>query len=365
MRRLLISVAAVLVLAPAVDGAIGPLAFLGLLFLLVLAGLELDVGLITDRLRAVGIVALAGIVLPFGLGVGVGFLLPEALLVPSGDRLVFSLFLATALSISAIPVIARVLRGLGVCRRPFGQVIVAAAMLTDAIGWVVLSLVTGLARTGRLDGVAVATTLVSLGAFLVVAFTAGQRAVGAILDRLDDHAGSPSQVSLLLLVSLSTAALLLWVGLEPALGAFVVGVVFARADALSESALETFESMTLGFFAPLFFAVAGLRADLGLLADPSVLAVGVGLIVVASVGKFLGAYLGAALTGSPRWEAIGVGIALNARGAIEIVIAALGLEFGILSAEMYTVILVVALVTTVLSPPLLRRSIRKASRGPA
>lgn len=351
--------------APAPGGAVDALAVLGVLFLLALAGLELDLDLVRGRARTVGAVAGAGMALPFLLGAATGLVVPPALLVPGVDRHVFSLFLATALSLSAIPVVARILLDLDLYHRPFGQVVVAAAMVTDAVGWLLVGLVTGLARTGVLDWRGTLGVVAALAGFLLVSFTVGRRLLAAALDRVGRADRGRGHLSLLLVATLGAGAVTLEIGLEPAVGAFVAGAVFARTDGVSPAATDAFEALTLGFFAPLFFAVAGLRADLGLLADPTVLGLGAGLVVVASVGKFGGVYVAALATGASRREAAGMGVGLNARGALEIVVATIGLEFGILSPAVYTVILLVAIVTTAVAPPLLRRLFRPAAPGAA
>jgi Kef-type K+ transport system membrane component KefB len=188
-----------------------------------------------------------------------------------------------------------------------------------------------------------------LGAVLL-----GQRVVDTVLAWLPDGDIRGHLVAVVV-TAVAGSALAYTVGIEPGLGAFAVGVLFARAGGLPEAARATFERMTLGVFAPVFFGIAGLNADLGLLVDPVVAVVGTATLLVATVGKIGGVYLAASLLGYDRTEAVGMGIGLNARGAIEIVIATVGLELGVLSSRMYTVILVVAVVTSAMTPPLLRR----------
>lgn len=342
-------------IAPAVASPLlSELSLLGLVLLLTLAGLETDIGLVRSYARDVVAIGTVGLAVPFVLGTAFGLVIPAALLTGETPRVVFAVFLATSLCISAIPVIVRILIDLDAFDSPFGQLTVATAMYTDVVGWLLLSVVVGLARVGRLDLRAIGTVVLALIGVLLVAVFIGQRVIDTVLAHLseDDARG---HIAVVIAVAVGGSALASAVGVEPALGAFVIGVLFARAGGIPETARATFERMTLGVFAPVFFGVAGLNADLGLLFDPVVAVVGTVTLVIAAVGKIGGVYLAASWLGYDRAEATGMGIGLNARGAIEIVIATVGLELGILSSRIYTVVLVVAVVTSAMTPPLLRR----------
>lgn len=342
-------------LAPAVTSPLlSELSLLGLVLLLTLAGLETDVDLVRSHARDVVAIGSVGLITPFVLGVGFGLVIPGTLLTRATQRPVFALFLATSLCISAIPVIVSILIDLDVANTSFGQRTVASAMYTDVVGWLLLSVVVGLARVGTLDIRAIGTVVLALVGVLLGAAFLGQRVINTVLDRLPDG-DTRGHLVVVIAAAVGGSALTYAVGIEPALGAFVVGILFARAGGLPETAEATFERMTLGVFAPVFFGVAGLNADLRLLFDPIVAVVGTATLVIATVGKIGGVYLAASWLGYDRMEAVGMGIGLDARGAIEIVIATVGLELGILSPRMYTVVLVVAVVTSAMTPPLLRR----------
>ncbi|WP_435335934.1 cation:proton antiporter [Haloarchaeobius sp. TZWWS8] len=339
---------------------VGELSLLGLVFLLTLAGLETDVDLVRSHARDVVAIGSAGLISPFVLGLALGLIIPNSLLTGETPRLVFALFLATSVCISAIPVIVRILIDLDSYTSPFGQRTVAIAMYTDVVGWLLLSVVVGLARNGGLDVGALATVVLTLGGFLLGAALLGQRVIDAILSRLseDDARG---HLVVIVAAAVGGSALTHAIGVEPALGAFVIGLLFARAGSVPETARAMFERMTLGAFAPVFFGIAGVSADLGLLFDPVVAVVGVATLVIATVGKIGGVSLAASWLGYDRTEAVEMGIGLNARGAIEIVIATVGLETGILTPRMYTVVLLVAVVTSAMTPPLLRRTLSESS----
>lgn len=345
------------VAAAAASPLLADLSTLGLVFLLTLAGLETDVALVRAHLRDVVVVGTGGLVGPFVLGVALALVLPAALLTPTVSRTAFALFFATSLSISAIPVIVRILVDLDAAAGSFGQRLVATAMYTDVVGWLLLGVVIGLVRVGRVDPVATGRVALVLLAVALVPVVVGPRLVRAVLARLPATRRRESHLAVLAAVAVGVSAGGYALGVEPAIGAFVAGLVLARAE-VAPAARATFERLTLRVFAPIFFGVAGLAADLGLLVDPTVAAVAAVTLVVATVGKVGGAGLAARWLGYDRAEAVGLGVGLNARGAIEVVIATVGLELGVLSPALYTVVLVVAVVTTAATPPLLRRALR-------
>ena len=352
-----------LVFSGVASATVSDLSVVGLVFLLTLAGMETDVGLVRTYVRDVVAIGSLGLALPFALGVVLGLAIPAALLTETAPRVVFALFLATALSISALPVVVRILIDLDAFTQPFGQLTVAIAMYTDVVGWLLLSVVVGMARIGTLDAGAVGGVLLALVAFVGGAVIVGRRLLETILARLDED-DVRGQVTVVVGAALVGGAITHELGLEPSLGAFVAGLLLSRAGGIAERTTDTFERVTLGAFAPLFFGVAGLDADLSLLFDPTVARVGTITLVIATIGKLGGVTLAASLLGYSRREALGMGVGLNARGAIEIVVATVGLELGILSVRMYTVVLGVAVVTSAMTPPLLRRVLRPLTDSP-
>jgi len=192
-----------------------------------------------------------------------------------------------------------------------------------------------------------------------LSFTAGRRFVAWLFKVVDEREGGDlAKVSLLMVLALLFGSLTHALNIEAVLGAFIVGILAGQVKRFHRSARHVFETFTLGVFAPIFFATSGLRVDLRALLDPPVLAVGMLALLVAIVGKFAGAALGAKLSGLGRWEALSLGAGMNARGAIEIIVATIGLGLGILTPEMYTIILLIAIVTSLMAPPILRATLR-------
>lgn len=333
-------------------------SWIGLVMLIVLTGLETDLDLIISRGVDATVIALASIVVPFAFGFGFGWVIPEAFIAEEGGRLVFSLFLGTALSISAIPVIAKILMDMEVIRRDFSQIKLAAGMINDTLGWIMLALVAGLARTGEVELTSTGLTVLYLLIFLGVGFTLGQRVTRELFRLVDNFIGGQvAKITTLMVLALGVGSITHYLHLEAVLGAFVVGILVGQVKRFDYETEHTFEMVTLGVFAPIFFAIAGLRVDLSTMADPEVLVVGVAALGIAVVGKFAGAYIGAYAVGLTPWERITMGAGLNARGAMEIIVAMIGLGLGVLTIEVYSIIVVIAIVTSLMAPPLLRYTI--------
>jgi Kef-type K+ transport system membrane component KefB len=330
-------------------------AWLGVLSLLVVTGLETDVHLIVQKGGTALLISLGGIVIPFATGLALGELLPEPFLTSPDRRLLFALFMAVAMSISAVPVIAKVLFDLKLIRRDIGQLTLAAAMTDDTIGWILLSVVAGLAARGTVD---VASVIISVGsaiAFLSICLTVGRRLISGIMTLVDKAGtGVVGQFSLILVLAFGFAAFTQEMGIEAVLGAFVLGILAGQAKRFRSEVGHTLETFTAGFVAPIFFASAGLKVDLVRLLDPEVLAVGGIVLAIACIGKFAGCYVGAWLGGLSHWERLAIGSGMNARGAMGLVVATVGLGLGVLTPEMYSVIVMVAIVTSLMAPPLLR-----------
>ncbi len=333
--------------------------WLGVVFLLVATGAETDLGLIRRLGRAAALVSITSLVAPLALGFGVGMVMPDALMADPDQRDIFALFIAAALAISSLPVMAKILGEMNLLRRDFGQLTLAAGMVNDVVGWILLGAVAGLASAGQLEVGALTTTIGGVAAFFLLAFTVGQRLLDTLLRevrRRGNDAASATAGLLVVVVGLGVATQ--WLGVEAVLGAFVAGILVGRSKFADDELLHPLETVTTAFFAPIFFATAGLRVDLGLLADTTVALWTVVVVVVASVAKFGGSWIGARMAKlSPR-ESTALSIGLNARGALEIVIATIGLSLGVLNEASYTAVVVMAIATSVLAPPMLRIVLR-------
>lgn len=366
------------VLGPSVFGAVAPaahewvfgeeevvtsvmfgLAWLGVIMLLVVIGFETDLGIIA-RFRRVALgVSAGGLLVPLLTAGGVALILPSEFVGGETDRVVFAGFLALALSVSALPVVAKILQDLGFLRRNFGQVTLAAGMTMDAVGWLLLAALSGIALDG-FEPVALAVSFGGLALFVVLVVTVGRLILDTLMRRILDRGSSVGAAfTVALLAALAGGIVTQALQLEAILGAFVVGILLATLRHQVPQVERVLEITTGSFFAPIFFAFSGLRVDIGLIfGSASTLAWTVGLLLLAIGAKVLGTLVAGRLVGLERRESLALGSGLAALGAMGIVVAIVGLNLGVLSDTGYTVAVVVAIVTSIVSPQLLTLVVR-------
>ncbi|MGI5321195.1 cation:proton antiporter [Actinomadura nitritigenes] len=325
---------------------------IGVLLLVGITGSHLDLGMVRRRGRTAVQISVAGLAVPLALGIGTGYLVPGSLLPAHADRTVFALFLGVAMCVSAIPVIAKTLTDMNLLHRNIGQLTLAAGIVDDIAGWLMLSIVSALA-VSHLDGGRLGLSLLYLVAVVAFAALPGRPLVRWAMRRAAS-AGPGGTVAAATVLMLGGAAATQAMGLEAIFGSFVTGIVIGTCGAVRPPDLAPLRTVVLGVLAPVFFATVGLRVDLTALARPEVLATGTAVLLVAVLGKFAGAYLGARLGRLGRWEALALGAGMNARGVIEVVVAMAGLNLGVLSGETFTVVILVAVVTSLMAPPILR-----------
>ncbi len=330
-------------------------ALIGILFLMIVVGLETDLGLIRTRWRVAAGVGIGGLIVPFGLGLAMGWFVPATLVAGEG-KLVFALFLAVALALSAIPVLAKILSDLGLLRREFGQTALAAGMIDDICGWGLLGIVISLASSGSLTWSAGLATVGAIVFFFAATVLVARPAVQWGMAVVSENFTSRDMILTLVVVfSFGWGAFSQWLHLEPILGAFAIGVLFGQIRQMPVDVVQKLESITNGVLAPIFLATAGLRLRIDVLLEPELLAWTLALFLVAAAGKLGGGYLGGRfLARTSGRDALGYGIALNARGVLGIIVATIGLTMGIFGVEIYSMIVVTSVLTSVLAPVGLR-----------
>jgi Kef-type K+ transport system membrane component KefB/nucleotide-binding universal stress UspA family protein len=340
---------------PVLKSMIDAISQIGILLLLLLTGMETNLSLVNRKRRAVISTSVFGIAVPFVCGVLLAYALPKELIPSSAAQLVTALFLGTALSISSVKIVAMVLMEVGAIRRDLGQLILATAILDDSIAWVIIAVIAGIAAHGTVSVTNVGASLAGTALFLAVSLTVGRRLVARVIRWSNDNMTIEVPViTAILLVMLVMALSTELIGVHTALGAFVAGMLIGQSPILTEHIEGELRGFIMAFFSPVFFAVAGLGMDLRTLFDPTLLLFTLAIIVVASVGKFLGALVGGRLGGLTGAESLALATGLNARGSTEVIIASIGLSMGVLSNQLYTMIVAMAVVTTMIMPPTLR-----------
>jgi len=346
--------------SPETKGLITGLSDMGVLMLLLLTGMETDLKLV----RKVGLPAIAvtaaGVAVPFACGFSAGFFLPDSLLPTQGSKLIASLFLGTALSISSIKIVAMVVREMNFMRRNLGQIIVASAIMEDTVGWVIISITLGIAGAGGFALGSLAKTVIGTIVFLVVSYTIGRKLVFWLIRWVNDTFVSEYAVVTAILIVMCLMALTTQaIGVNTVLGAFVAGVLVGESPILSDQIQNELRGFITAFMMPIFFGMSGLSADLTILKDPHLAVLTVGLIAIASVGKFTGAFTGGIMSGLSSRESLALGCGMNARGSTEVIVATIGLTMGALTQNLYTMIVTMAVITTMAMPPMLRWGLRR------
>jgi Kef-type K+ transport system membrane component KefB/nucleotide-binding universal stress UspA family protein len=338
---------------------------LGILLLLLLTGMETDLSVIRGCRRTAFSVSIAGIAIPFACGVLMGTWLPESLLPDPNKRLITALFLGTALSISSVKIVALLVRELGFLRRTVGQVIVASAIIDDTVGWIIMSVIFGLALHGGVDVMSVTRSVVGTGLFLVLSFTVGRRIVFFLIRWANDRFVSELPAITMIIVVTGLMALATdAIGVHTVLGSFIAGILVGQSPILTRHIQEQMRGLIVALFMPVFFGMAGLSANLLALTSMNLLLLTIGLIIIASIGKFSGAVLGGRLGGLTLAESLAVGSGMNARGSTEVIIASFGLSMGALNQNLFTSIVTMAVVTTMVMPPMLRWSVARLPMRP-
>jgi len=327
-------------------------ADIGLAFYMFLVGLELDPRLLRERFEQAALISHASIAVPMGLGIAVALPLFE-LVGPDTSFVSFALFMGVAMSITAFPVLARILVERRMLRHPVGAMAMAAAAVDDVTAWGLLALASAVAGSGSVLAV---VRIVALA----VAFCAAMALVGrpllARVSRAYDEAGHvpAGWIAAIFVGVLLSAFAAQRIGIAAIFGAFVMGLIMPRRADLTRDVTRRVEDFVVTVLLPLFFVVTGLRVQVGLLDRPELWLLTLVLLAVAIAGKWIGAMAAARLTGfSPR-ESSAIAALMNTRGLTELIVLNIGLELGVVTPALFTALVIVALVTTFMTGPLLR-----------
>jgi Kef-type K+ transport system membrane component KefB len=328
---------------------IGSLAIV--LFLLV-AGMEVDLSTVWKQGPAALKVGIAGMLAPFAWGLLCAVVMPAALGRPAdADPLIFALFVATALAITALPVIAKTLMDLNLYRTNLGMIVISAAILNDLAGWTVFAVILGMIDAGG-QGLAVPWTITLTLLFTGLMLTVGRALIHRLLPYVHAYTQWPGGVlGFATALALLGAALTEWIGIHAIFGSFIVGVAIGDSSHLREHSRVVVAQFVSYIFAPVFFASIGLKVNFWTHFD---LWLTLLVLAVACIGKLAGAALGARWARLPPRDRWAIGLAMNARGAMEIILGLLALEAGLIDQRLFVALVVMAIVTSVMSGPMMR-----------
>ena len=336
------------------------ITWVGLLLFLMEAGIDVNLNVLKRTGSQSIWVSAGGLVIPMISGFALGALIPENFLIKSSDRFTLSLFLAVSMSISALPPIAMVLREKSMLRHKIGQIALGSAMLDDIVAWILVAVMTSLYLTGHFDGLAAAKTTGAALTFLGISYSVARPLMTRFISWHNGISpGASAQLSILIFFGITGGVITSWLGLESALGVFVVGILIGAAPSLQKNAVHALSLIVSAFLAPLYFGLAGLRLNLWSVLEWNTSGLLLTVLSVAFVSKLIGVYLGAWIAGLSKWERVTLGFGMNARGGTEIIIATIGLSIGLLSKEIYSIIIVMAVVTVILAVPLMTWALSK------
>jgi Kef-type K+ transport system membrane component KefB/mannitol/fructose-specific phosphotransferase system IIA component (Ntr-type) len=335
---------------------------ISVVLLLVVAGLEVDLHIVQRRGRSALTVALLGMLMPMLGGFVLGYLVPDSVLAHPDQRGLFAIFIGVALSISALPVIAKTLLDLGLFKTDIGLIVMSAAMINDLVGWIAFSILLGPMRGGGIDFLHLAMTIGFAVLFAAGALLLGRRLVDRVLARIEQQPDlAPGRIlSLLIVVAILGASATQAIGIHAVLGGFIVGVMVGDSPRLRERTRQTIQQFVTNVFAPVFFASVALRVDFFANFDVVLCLV---VFVIASVAKVVGCSVGARISGMPWRESLAVGFGLNARGAMEIILALLARDAGLVDDRVFVALVTMAIGTSLLAGPMMKYLLYGPSSG--
>ena len=341
-------------------GLLNSLSQVGLLLFMFMVGLELD----TQKLRKLGHVAVVishtSIIVPFVLGASLAYYLYPRVADGTMPRTGFILFMGAAMSVTAFPVLARILTERNLIGTQLGTLTITCAAVDDVTAWCILAAITGIVRAQHTQ-LALWQMLVGMAAYFAImlfaikplmqSLAAGRERAGG--EKANGTAATDKVLAVLLVCMLASSWATEWLGIHALFGAFFAGAIMPKAMNFAESIRTKLRPLVVVLLLPLFFAFTGLRTSIGLIIAPSMI-VFCGLIfLVAVAGKFGGSMVAAKVMGTPWRESAAIGILMNTRGLIELVILNIGLDIGVLTPPLFSMMVVMAVGTTLMTTPLL------------
>lgn len=334
------------------------LADIGVILYMFLVGVELDPSLLRGRAHASVATSHASIVVPFLMGSAISLWLYPLYSTSDIRFVVFALFMGISMSVTAFPVLARVVTDRGMQEDSLGAIALTCAAVDDVTAWCLFALVVSVARAHAQRSL---FTLMLTGGFILVVFLVVRPGANWLARRHAQRRRTGQSSIVIACIALLIAALTTqWIGIHALFGAFLVGAVIPHDSLLAQDIKQKFEDLVVILFLPIFFAFTGLRTQIGLVNGLGDWLICAGIILVASLGKFGGATIAARLTGLGWREAASLGILMNTRGLMELIVLNVGMDLGVLSPTLFAMLVIMAVVTTVATTPVLERLTRAA-----
>ncbi len=329
---------------------------IAVVMLLFIAGLEVDLHIVLQQGKQAIYTSFLGLIIPFMFGFIFPYFYPAFFQSTDPSRhLAYSLFMGTSMAITALPVIARILMDLNILKSRMGMLVISSAMITDLIGWLIFSVVLGM--IGKEQNISIFNTLLLTIGFTVAMLTIGRGLMNRALPWVNKNFAWPGGLlSLSLALCFLGAAFTEYIGIHAVFGAFIVGVALGDSEHLSERAKEIIHQFINNIFAPLFFVAIGLKINFIANFD---FALTLAIIAIAFAGKIIGSGWGTRLGGFTWRESIAASFGMNARGAMEIILGLVALENGLINEKVFVSLVIMALVTSMTSGPLMKWVLKK------
>jgi Kef-type K+ transport system membrane component KefB len=330
---------------------------ISVVMLLFVAGMEMQLPVVLKQGRLALYTSLTSLAIPFSIGFWLAWINPELLqLQQTNSKIIFAVFFGTAMAISALPVIARILMDMNIYRTKLGMLIMASAMFNDLVGWLIFSVILAM-MDNKGVGVGLGFTIFYVVAFGIIMLTIGRKLLSKSLPFIQTKLSWPGGVLAFSLgLCFLCAAFTQAMGVHAILGAFIMGIALGDSVHLNEKAREIIHQFVTNIFAPLFFVSIGLHVDFILHFNLQLVLI---VLVIASIGKIFGASLGAYMGGLDFKNSMAVGFGMNARGAMEILLGTIAFKAGIISPDLFVALIIMALLTSISSAPLMKWIMRK------
>jgi len=320
--------------------------------LLFIGGLEVDLHVVWQQGKTAITTSLFGLMIPFAFGFTFPYFFPEFFgIAENGSEFIFALFMGTAMAITALPVIVRILMDINLFKSRMGLLVVSSAMIDDTVGWLIFSMILGMIGKGA--NMSLISTVILTLAFTAVMLTVGRGVINRVLPWINKKLAWPGGIlSVSLALCFLGASFTEYIGIHAVFGAFIIGVCIGDSEHFSERAKEIVHQFINNIFAPLFFVSIGLRVNFVTNFD---LALTLTVIAIAFTGKVIGSGLGTRLGGFTWRESLAAGFGMNARGAMEIILGLVALENGLINEKVFVSLVIMALVTSMSSGPLMKK----------
>ena len=328
------------------------------IMLLFIAGLEVDLHIVMQQGRQALTTSMFGLIIPFSIGFIFPYFFPTFFgIADANGRLTFALFMGTAMAITALPVIVRILMDLNLFKSKMGLLVVASAMVDDLIGWIIFSVLLGLIGKKTGEHMPLLNTIVLTIGFAAFMLTIGRGLLNRLLPWINRKMAWPGGVlSVSLALCFLAGAFTEYIGIHAIFGSFLMGVALGDSEHFSERAKEIVHQFINNIFAPLFFVSIGLRVNFFLNFDLGLTLI---ILAIAFTGKIVGSGLGTRLGGFSWKESLAAGFGMNARGAMEIILGLIALENGLINEKVFVSLVIMALITSMTSGPLMKWSLAR------